>query len=232
MTTELDDVYRKFGEVSEAAQLLETELGNILLEKRGTECDLFSVKDPILACGILDVINRSTLGCLLRQLGSVIGAEEELESQLCDALAARNRLAHHFYREHNFRRNSPEGREIMIADLQELHDTIINAYKAVLMISGIDVDNIIIEPPTKHLPVYGDRSALTLNKMHITTAPSCTIPSNACAAHAPGLPPVPRRTRASRPTAQHPAYAVARAGVVCLQRDRLLSLIAAFLVHS
>jgi hypothetical protein len=29
--TSLDDVYRKFGETAEAAQLLETELGNILL---------------------------------------------------------------------------------------------------------------------------------------------------------------------------------------------------------
>ena len=38
----LDDVYRKFGEVSEAAQLFETELGNILLTIEGAAADLFS----------------------------------------------------------------------------------------------------------------------------------------------------------------------------------------------
>lgn len=153
MTTELNDVYCKFGEVSEAAQLLETELGNILLAKRGAECALFSVEDSALAREILDGINRSTLGRLFNQLGSVVTTEEELECLLGDALAARNRLAHLFYREHNFRRNSPEGQEIMIADLEELHETIINAYKAVMMLSGIDLDKIEIEPPTKHLPI-------------------------------------------------------------------------------
>jgi len=153
MTTELNDVYRKFGEVSEAAQLIETELGNILLAKRGTECDLFDAQDPALAREILDGINRSTLGRLLSQLSSVVTTEEELKGLLRDALAARNRLAHHFYREHNFRRNSPEGRDIMIADLEELHETIINAYKAALMLSGIDLDKIEIEPPAKHLPI-------------------------------------------------------------------------------
>ena len=36
----LDDVYRKFGETSEAAQLLETELGNILLFVQGKKANL------------------------------------------------------------------------------------------------------------------------------------------------------------------------------------------------
>jgi hypothetical protein len=37
----LDEVYRKFGEVAEAAQLLETELGTIRLNAEGIEHDLF-----------------------------------------------------------------------------------------------------------------------------------------------------------------------------------------------
>jgi len=149
----LDDVYRKFGEVSEAAQLLETQLGNIILAKRGHECDLFSVQDPALAREILDGISKSTLGRLINQLAPMVQTEEELDRLLRDALHARNRLAHRFYREHNLRRNSPEGRAVMLADLQELHDTIINAHRAALAISGIDLDKIQVVSPTRHLPI-------------------------------------------------------------------------------
>jgi hypothetical protein len=38
----LDEIYRKFGEVAEAAQLLETELGTMQLWAKGTEHDLFA----------------------------------------------------------------------------------------------------------------------------------------------------------------------------------------------
>lgn len=38
--TNLDDVYRKFGETAEVTQLLETQLGNLLLEIKVTEEDL------------------------------------------------------------------------------------------------------------------------------------------------------------------------------------------------
>ena len=34
---DLNEVYRKFGEVAEAAQLFETELGNLLLLEKGIE---------------------------------------------------------------------------------------------------------------------------------------------------------------------------------------------------
>ena len=47
--TSLDDVYRKFGETSEAAQLLETELGNMLMMIKGLENNLIMEKNPDLA---------------------------------------------------------------------------------------------------------------------------------------------------------------------------------------
>ena len=61
----LNEVYRKFGEVSEAAQLLETELGNLLFLHKGGEADLFETKNPDAAARILEQINRNTLGQLL-----------------------------------------------------------------------------------------------------------------------------------------------------------------------
>lgn len=54
----LDDVYRKFGEAAEAAQLLETELGNLLLEHDCIEADLLESPDPDKATAIYDRINR------------------------------------------------------------------------------------------------------------------------------------------------------------------------------
>ena len=143
----LDDIYRKFGEASEAAQLLETELGNILLSIRGTEANLFSSQNPELAKEILRKINRSTLGQALEQLGNSVNTFDQLEQLFSDALAKRNHLAHSFYPEHNFRRNTDEGRAIMMRDLKSIHDTLLEAYKAALAISGIDLDAVDVPVP-------------------------------------------------------------------------------------
>jgi len=146
----LDEVYRKFGEVSEAAQLLETELGNFLLCVHGAEHDLFCGDKPELATEILEKINRSTLGQVLKQVGSSAKFPVPLDRLFADALAERNRLAHHFYREHNFRRNTDEGRAKMIEDLETMHETILKAYQAALALSGIDLHKSVVPLPTKH----------------------------------------------------------------------------------
>src|ERR1043165_4667481 len=93
-----DDIYRKFGEASEAAQLLETDLGSIALMIGCTEADLLERPDPERANEIYQRINRQTLGQLLR---SVRGSTETLDhfaNLLDSALKARNRLSHSFYR--------------------------------------------------------------------------------------------------------------------------------------
>jgi len=63
----LDDVYLKFGEASEAAQLLETELGTLLLCERALEEDLLG-GDGLRATEIMRSINRQTLGGLIRDV--------------------------------------------------------------------------------------------------------------------------------------------------------------------
>ena len=70
------------------------------------------------------------------------------------AKAERNRLIHSFYREHNFRRNSADGRALMLRDLEAMHEKIIDAYKAVMKLSGIDLDKIQMQGlPTGHVPI-------------------------------------------------------------------------------
>lgn len=150
----LHDVYRKFGEVSEGAQLLETELGTLLLQSLAREHALFDGQNSKQARVILDRINKATLGRLLREL---TGEHPNLDSNaalLSRALDERNRLAHNFYRQHNFRRNSDEGRALMLQDLETMHTVIIDAYKLVMRLSGVDLDTLEVpELPTQHLPL-------------------------------------------------------------------------------
>ena len=154
----LDDVYRKFGEASEAAQLLETELGTLLLAHKCIDAGLPENPDPSRATAIYDQINKQTLGQLIRSLGAVGASIVDLERLLSDALASRNRLAHSFYLQHNFRRNSTEGHDVMLRDLEAIHESLLNAYKAVLLLSGVDVEKLVADHgdsalPSGHLPI-------------------------------------------------------------------------------
>lgn len=150
----LDDVYRKFGEATEAAQLLETELGNILIKIGVAEENLLSEPNPERASALFKKINRQTLGQLLKNANNSTESVSHLEALLSRSLAERNRLSHSFYRRHNFRRNSEEGRVLMLKDLESIHDTLLEAYKAVMLLSGIDLDAIDIgQLPTKHVPI-------------------------------------------------------------------------------
>ena len=139
----LDDVYRKFGEASEAAQLLETVLGNLLLVHKCIDAGLFENPDPSRATAIYDQINKQTLGRLIRSLGKVGASTVGLEQLLSDALVSRNRLAHSFYLEHNLRRNSDDGREVMLSDLEAIHENLLDAYKAVSLLSGVDLEKLV-----------------------------------------------------------------------------------------
>jgi hypothetical protein len=148
----LDDVYRKFGEASEAAQLLETELGNILLAAGLVEADL---TQPDRTRAYLEHISRATLGQLLTSLKSrSTDSIAQLEALLARALTERNRLSHSFYRQHNFRRNSEDGRAVMMRDLEAIHSALLDAYKAVMLLSGVDLDKTTVgNLPTRPLPL-------------------------------------------------------------------------------
>lgn len=138
-----EEVYQKFGLAAEAAQLLETELGTLLLTFRGAEEGLFFGDNPDVARETLSQIDRSTLGRLLKQIGSRTDSPETVEAFFANALSARNRLMNSFYRQHGVGINSPEGRDLMLQDLERLHAVIFDAYKAALLLSGIDLDAVV-----------------------------------------------------------------------------------------
>ena len=154
----LDEVYRKFGEVSEAAQLLETQLCTMLLEHKCIDAGLLERPSSEKATAIYEHVTNQTLGKLIRSLGPSGDFSENLAQLLSNALASRNRLIHSFYLQHNFRRNSDDGREEMLCDLEAIHDDLLDAYKAVLLLSGVDLDALVdefgdIPLPTGHLQI-------------------------------------------------------------------------------
>jgi hypothetical protein len=151
----LDDVYCKFGFASEAAQLLETELGNLLFAAGAAEQNLLDDPNPEAALRLINGINRQTLGRLFYNAKTAVERLAEVEELLERAVAARNRLSHSFYRQHNFRRNTDEGRAVMLNDLESLHDEILNAYKAVMLLSGIDLETAPpdLTFPTRRVPI-------------------------------------------------------------------------------
>jgi hypothetical protein len=150
----LDEVYRKFGETSEAAQLLETELGNVLFLVEGLEQDLFAGMNSAGASDLITEIDAHTLGRLISRMRTKLQVPDGLEPLLAEALETRNHLSHSFYRKHNFRRNSDKGRAKMLDELESMHKTLVKAYKAVASLSGIDLDSIDSIPlPTRHVPI-------------------------------------------------------------------------------
>ena len=154
----LDDVYRKYGEVSEAAQLLETELGNLLLSQECIEAGLLEDPNANRATAIYRRVIKQTLGRLVQSVDAITGPNMDLPDLLREALTSRNRLAHSFFLQHNFRRNSDQGREAMLRDLEIIHNTLLEAYDAVLLLSGVDIKKLVAEHrdsplPTGHLPI-------------------------------------------------------------------------------
>ena len=150
----LDDVYWKFGYAAEAAQLLETELGNMLIKHGVVEENLVDQPDPNRAAELFRQMDKHTLGRLITKLKAKNQSVANLEGVLAIALNERNRLFHFFYRQHNFRRNSDEGRQRMLDDLESIHKTLLDAYQAVMLLLGVDLDKLsATELPTKHLPI-------------------------------------------------------------------------------
>lgn len=135
----LDDVYRKFGETSEAAQKLEQLLRVLLSLIGSTDEDSSDFKFELFS---KEFTSKKTFGQILNALpkneSTNIRSGDDLFELLKSALAARNRLMHSFFPSHGIRSDSEEGREIMMADLQTIHDRVSKAYARAL--SPVEID--------------------------------------------------------------------------------------------
>ena len=131
------ELYAEFGMVSEKAQVLEVEAGNVAL----TFLTIFIDKNNIttelkkMYSDIVDDLNSKTFGALVRQLKKTLNLSDSIIAVIDEALDRRNYLTHHFFRTHNFRLFSEEGRKIMMAELKEIREKLDKAHQ---MMSAID----------------------------------------------------------------------------------------------
>ena len=144
-----DEVYRKFGETAEAAQLFETDLGTALLAVQGLGKKWHISPNPEQARKLLDRIKSSTLGLLLRKLEEFIIYDGDLKTLLKSALATRNGLFHGFFEKHNFRIQNDVGRDLMIDDLEKMHDELFTAWQMASKMSEFLVQQIISDKRSK-----------------------------------------------------------------------------------
>ena len=118
-----DQLYAKFGRTAEMAQLLEIDVGNVVLAIAVIPVKTAEITEEERACfrALVDDLNRKPLGQLLKCIRPLIAIDERVVSQIDTALERRNYLMHRFFRTHNFRIFSEEGREIMSRDLDEIY---------------------------------------------------------------------------------------------------------------
>lgn len=124
-----DQVYHKFGITAEAAQLLETSLGTLLLGIQGLQQGWVAVPRPGEAAAALDRIEKRTLGALLKELEKLVTFEGDLPAFFLSALKTRNKLMHGFYERHNFKMLTEQGRDAMLTDLEEMHSELFRAWR-------------------------------------------------------------------------------------------------------
>ena len=144
-----EDLYAKFGIAAEAAQLLETELGTMILCLRGLENGWHIIPDAEAGRIELEEIDSSTLGRLLKNLKGRVELKDDLEPRFSSALAARNRLIHGFYERHNFKIQTEIGRDEMIADLDLLHNELFEAWQIASAMTSMISDFILASKPQK-----------------------------------------------------------------------------------
>ena len=123
-------LYFEFGRTAEMAQIMEMEAGNFALSFVSLAFDPSKVTDDErdLLRAIVDDVNSRTFGNLLKQIRKIGDVSENIRRIVDEAIEKRNYLVHKFFRSHNLRINSEEGREEMIADLRAIHESLSRAH--------------------------------------------------------------------------------------------------------
>ena len=131
------ELYEKFGVTAEAGQLLETALITCIIALEGLDRGWIEDPEPILGAEILGKLDSIPMGALHKQLKKHLNIDGEEISFLGNSLETRNRLNHGFYLKHSFKIDSPEGRDEMIADLEEKHQILFDAWQMTTHLSDI-----------------------------------------------------------------------------------------------
>ncbi len=127
---DLKALYFEFGRTAEMAQVMEIEAGNFALAFVSLAFDPEKITDDERRyfSAIIDDVNSRTFGNLLKQIRKIGSISEGIETTINDALEKRNHLIHGFFRSHNFRINSEEGRKEMRVELEKIYESLSRAH--------------------------------------------------------------------------------------------------------
>ncbi|TCT58378.1 hypothetical protein [Vibrio crassostreae] len=129
----MDEVYRKFGEASELAQLLEHELGTLLIRILGVSPNLVTDK-PELAWTLLDDEHRPALNLFIRQQKGQHDDEQTVLA-LNEAFKAQHALHHGFFRIYHGSSDTE-----MLEALETVVMSLWQGYRSIMLLSGVDID--------------------------------------------------------------------------------------------
>ena len=120
------EVCAQFGLAAFLGNALESTLGCILMG-RGKIQGTATTPEQLEA--LETVLNKDTLGSLVRKVRAGVQLSEDTERIVVFALQRRNFLIHHFFRELAFDMDSNAGRRKLITELQEIQGVILAANK-------------------------------------------------------------------------------------------------------
>jgi hypothetical protein len=118
----LEDVYYCYGAAINFIQVLETQLINMLLMVHRqenpsiTRSEYFRFKAKLY--------EKETLGRLIERVGKKVQVPRQISGNLEVILEKRNMLAHHFFRQHFDKLETPEGRRDWVLELARFVDLI------------------------------------------------------------------------------------------------------------
>ncbi len=131
----MNEVYRKFGEASEQAQLLEHELGTLLIRIMDVT-PKFVTTQPEIAWMLLDDEYIPELKRFIRkQKGN--HPEEQVIQVLNEAFKAHHGLHHGFFQTYH---GSSEAK--MLEALEAVVMSLWQGYRSVMLLSGVDIDEL------------------------------------------------------------------------------------------
>lgn len=111
------EIYAFFGLAAYAANLLESSFINWTVALRLGAIGGASRKDFDTAFGHFEA---RTLGQLIHVTRSLTAVSADIDSVLTKSLSERNRLIHHFFREHAANATHPAGQRVMIGELSSM----------------------------------------------------------------------------------------------------------------
>lgn len=123
-------VYEAAGRALEAANLLETELGTLLLILDALETGSHVNPDRDAYLRLRDAIDRKTLGQSLAAVRKRLKIDGDIDRVFNDALEARNKIAHRFFPGHGLRIIDTNGCATMLKEATELRHTLWDGYTA------------------------------------------------------------------------------------------------------